>query len=140
MKNKEYTDAVENGDYPENPTVSLDAPFKDERGIIQNIINAKLNGVAIITSKAGTIRSNHYHKNDFHYLYVISGKLEYYERDLNEDGSKMVPKLYTTGSLFFTPPNKVHKTVFIEDTVLLSMSKRNRDHNSHEEDLIREEF
>ncbi len=137
MNNKEYSDLVNKGQYPEDNIVPLDNPFINDRGTIQNILNASINGVAIITSKAGVIRSNHYHKTDFHYLYVISGSMEYYERNINE---KFVgdPLIVSAGQMVFTPPLKVHKTVFLQDTVLLSCSKRNRDHNSHEEDVVRE--
>lgn len=140
MKNKEYTDAVENKNYPADPLVSLDLPFVDDRGVIQNLLNSPINGAAIITSKKGSIRSNHMHQEDFHYLYVMSGSLHYYERDLKQDGSTISPVLYVAGQMIFTPPFKVHKVVFLEDSILISLSKRNRDHLSHEEDLIRVEF
>jgi len=139
MNNKEYTTSVEEKKYPKDANVPLDEPFVDERGFIQNLLNAPVNGAAIITSKAGSIRSNHYHKEDFHYLYVVSGSMEYYERGLDE---KFVgePLIIKAGQMVFTPPMKIHKTVFLEDSVLVSLSKRNRDHDSHESDLIRAEF
>ena len=117
----------------------LEEPFVDHRGIIQNLVNAPMNGAAIITSKAGTIRSNHYHKEDFHYLYVVSGSMEYYERGIDE---KFLgePLIVRAGEMVFTPPLKIHKTVFLQDTILVSLSKRNRDHESHESDVIRVEF
>jgi quercetin dioxygenase-like cupin family protein len=140
MKNKEYTNAVEAKQYPNDAIVPLDGPFVDDRGSIQNLLNTSINGAAIITSKAGSIRSNHWHREDFHYLYVLSGSMEYYERDVGISGELQSPIIVKTGQMVFTPPNKVHKTVFLEDTVLLSFSKRNRDHESHESDLVREEY
>lgn len=140
MKNKEYTNAVENKQYPSDPIISLDSPFVDDRGAIQNLLNTPINGTAIITSKAGSVRSNHWHREDFHYLYVMSGSMEYYERDVGTSGDSNPPIIVTAGQMVFTPPNRVHKTVFLQDTVLLSFSKRNRDHKSHEEDLVREEY
>ena len=141
MNNKEYTNAVDKQEYPQNSLVPLDMPFKDERGAIQNLLNASINGAAIITSKAGSVRSNHWHREDFHYLYVVSGSMEYYERDVGAlNYSNQTPLIVCAGQMVFTPPNKVHKTIFIEDTVLLSFSKRNRDHVSHEEDVVREDY
>jgi quercetin dioxygenase-like cupin family protein len=137
--NKDYTLAVERKEYPTEKLVPLDLPFVDVRGIIQNLVNTSINGAAIITSKKGTIRSNHYHTEDFHYLYIISGSMEYYERDINEDFIGK-PLIVRAGEMVFTPPMKVHKTVFIEDCTMISLSKRNRDHNSHEEDLVRVKF
>jgi quercetin dioxygenase-like cupin family protein len=137
--NKTYTTLVNQQQYPTNKIVPLDPSFSDERGIIQNLINAPINGAAIITSKTGTTRSNHYHKEDFHYLYVLSGSMEYYERGLDEEFVGE-PLVVNAGQMVFTPPMKVHKTVFLEDTVLVSLSKNNRDHNSHEADVIRVQF
>ena len=99
--------------------VLLENPFIDNRGIIQNILNQSINAVAIITSKKGSIRSNHYHKENDHYLYIMSGSLEYYERELDEIGSNIKPIVYKTGEMFYTGPNKVHKVVFLEDTVTI---------------------
>jgi len=138
MKNKEYTDLVDAENYPKNPLVPLDTPFVDDRGVIQNLLNCNIGSAAIITSKKDSERSNHYHKSSWHYLYIVSGSLKYYER--NVDGSEKFEAIYKTGDLFYTPPNKVHKTVFLEDCTMMSFGKSPKDHDSHEEDLIREEF
>jgi mannose-6-phosphate isomerase-like protein (cupin superfamily) len=137
--NKEYTEFVELEEYPTNPIVPLDNPFINQSGIIQNLLNTPINGVAIITSVKGSIRSNHWHKKDFHFLYVLSGAMEYYERGIDEEFTGK-PLIVKQGEMVFTPPRKVHKTVFLENTILVSMSKRNRDHTSHEEDVVRQEF
>ena len=137
--NKKYTDLVSSGTYPINNIVPLDPSFIDERGYIQNLINSPINGAAIITSKKGSERSNHYHKEDFHYLYVLSGLMEYYERNIDKAFSGK-PLIIEAGQMVFTPPMKVHKTIFLQDTVLISLSKRNRDHDSHEEDVVRVQF
>lgn len=139
MDNKEYTRSVQSENYPDHYLVPIDEPFVDDRGKIQNLLNTPIQGVAIITSKAGSVRSNHWHKTDWHYLYVISGSMEYYERPL-ESSTETKPALVTAGQMVFTPPEAVHKTVFLEDTVMMSFSKRNRDHVSHESDVVREEF
>lgn len=118
----------------------LPLAFVDSRGVIQNILEGvPIEGVALIISAAGTERSNHYHKEDFHYLFVISGRMQYYERDIEEvfTGS---PTIIEQGQMVFTPPMKVHKTVFMQDTILLSLSKRARSNDLHEEDVVRMEF
>ena len=141
MKNKDFTDAVNKGSFPKNPIVPLDESFLDDRGSIQNLLNTPMQCASIIISKAGSVRSNHWHKEDFHYLYVMSGSMEYYERDVGMPvDPKQKPLIVTAGQMVFTPPNVVHKTIFLQDTVLLSFSKRNRDHDSHESDVVREEF
>lgn len=138
MNNKEYSNAVDSGQFPTDPSVPLADRFTDDRGFIQNILHSPINSVAIIESKAGSVRSNHYHKTDSHYLYVLSGKVEYSERHIN--GSNVIVKTYGPGEMFFTGPQKVHKVMFLEDTVLLSLAKNVRDHEHHEQDVVRMEF
>jgi dTDP-4-dehydrorhamnose 3,5-epimerase-like enzyme len=139
MNSTEYINAVINKDYPEDRFVPLDIPFEDDKGLIQNLLlDATIRSISVITSKHGSIRSNHYHKTDWHYLYIVSGSLRYYERDIN--GSNKIIKVFKAGEMFFTPPMKVHKVEFLENTIMMSFAKNIRDHKQHEEDLIREEF
>jgi quercetin dioxygenase-like cupin family protein len=135
MDNKKYSEMVEKEEFPTEMSVPLDTPTIDERGVIQNILNSHVGSVAIITSKAGSVRSNHWHQSNWHYLYVISGKMKYLERNL--DGSGLKEKVYQTGELVFTAPHKAHRTEFLEDTVLLSLGKSSKEHQHHEEDLVR---
>ena len=138
MNNKEYTDLVNANNFPQEPLVPLDPPFEDVRGKIQNLLNCSIGAVAIITSKKDSVRSNHWHKSNWHYLYVVSGSVKYYERNL--DGSNIVEAEYKAGDMFFTPPNKVHKTIFLADTVMMSFGRDSKDHHHHEEDVVRENF
>lgn len=137
--NDSYTSKVDRGEWPDHPAVPLDEPFTDGRGTIQNLVLKPINSVAVIESKAGSIRSNHYHKTDWHYIYVLSGRILYFERDV---GSKDIPSPveFSTGGMFFTPPMKEHGVAFLEDTVLVTAAKNVRSHESHEEDLVRVEF
>ncbi len=141
MKNREYTESVVREFYPLDPIVPLDAPFEDARGAIQNLVlTPGITSVAVITSKAGSERSNHFHKTDWHYLYVVEGEMEYYERPVGATGGHIKPLIVKKGQMVFTPPNIVHKTVFTVDTVLVSLAKNVRDHSHHEEDVVREIF
>lgn len=119
--------------------VPLPPPYVDDRGTIQNILLQSVNSVVIIDSKAGTVRANHYHKTDWHYCYVVRGRIRYYERPI---GSKDMPDPLDLGpgSLFFTPPMVEHAMVFTEDTEFLTLSKNTRTHEGHEEDLVRVDF
>lgn len=116
----------------------IDDIFINDKGKIINILFKPVQSVALIESKAGSIRSNHYHKSDVHWLYVVSGSMKYYERDL--DGSNKLEFIVNTGEMVFSDSMKVHKTEFLEDTVLISMAKNIRDHEHHEEDVVREEY
>jgi quercetin dioxygenase-like cupin family protein len=123
--------------WPESPTrAALPPPFINAAGSIQNLLEEPCGGVAIIHSKAGSIRSQHYHRTDSHYLYVLSGRMLYFERPV---GSKELPEPVEVraGQMVFTPPLVEHATSFDEDTVLVSMSKNARTTEKHEADLVR---
>lgn len=137
--NRIYTEKVDLGVWPADCDVPLDTPFVDERGSIQNLVLKPVTSVAVITSRRGTVRANHYHKTDWHYAYVVSGKILYFERDVGS--SEMpVPRTFGAGKMFFTPPMREHAMVFAEDTTFVTMAKNVRSHESHEADLVRVEF
>jgi len=66
--------------WPTGPIVSLPAPFEDSRGVIQTLVDGGIQSVQVITSKATTVRANHYHKTDSHFMYVIKGVMKYFHR------------------------------------------------------------
>jgi quercetin dioxygenase-like cupin family protein len=119
---------------PLHPLIPLGNPFVDERGAIQNILNRNISAVAIINSLKDTTRSNHWHKTDWHYLYVISGKMLYWERSLDFTYNRQF--LVSTGEMVFTRPGLVHRTDFLEDTTLLSLGN----YTDHDADTVKELF
>lgn len=137
MNNREYTALVENGQFPEDPTVPLDEPFVNSAGCIENILTGKFTHAALITSRKGSVRANHYHKTDWHYAFVLSGGIHYYWRPA---GDRETPKnkLYRAGEMFFSPPLIEHAMYFVEDTTFITFAKNERsDHATHEADLVR---
>lgn len=123
----------------EIPTrIELDEPFINENGVIQNLWLGQNGGVAIISSKAKTIRANHYH-TDFHLSYVVSGWVEYYEREIG-DLSIPKPMLFMAGEAFYSPPNKEHAMVFYDPTVFITINGNTRTHQIHEDNVKRVEF
>lgn len=136
MTNREYTAAVERGEYPESPMVPIDPSFENEAGLIKNILLEKFSSVAVISSVAGAIRSNHYHKTDWHYMYVLSGQMHYYYRPVDMVGEPLL-KIFQEGDLMFTPPMMVHATFFPVDSCIITFARNIRDHAGHEADLVR---
>lgn len=113
--------------------------FVDERGGITKLLDdgkTNIKSVLLITSKAGTVRSNHYHKKDTHYLYVLSGVMEYYERPVK---GKTKPKKVTVreGDMVYTPSMMIHATKFLKDTVLLALSTKSRNQKAYEKDTVK---
>lgn len=92
--------------------------------------------VSVIHSKAGAVRSNHWHKTDEHYLYIVTGRMEYFSRPV---GSKEAPWMAIVGpyEMVYTPANAEHTTYFPVETLMISISKYARDHETHEADLVR---
>ena len=122
--------------WPSTPLVSLGKPFVDKRGSIQPLVDLMMKSAVIIESKAGTLRANHYHKTDWHYCYVIKGKIEYFHREVN---STKKPELIIVEkeNMIFTPPMVEHCMKFPLDTLFLTLSRNPRDQKTYEEDVVR---
>lgn len=104
---------------------------------ITNLRHGGLPGtVSVLECTAGTVRANHYHREDRHWLYVVRGEVEYYERPI---GASEVPEpqRFREGEMFYTPPMVEHALKFPRDTIIVSMSDRSRTHEEHEADVVR---
>ena len=139
MNNKKYVELVNNAEYPENVEVPLDKPFIDDRGTIQNLWLGPSGSITLITSKAGSVRANHYHKQDWHACYIVSGSLKYYERSLDGKDIKE-PKIFTAGQMVFSKPDVVHKLEFLEDTTFITINGIEKNHENYENSLVRVNF
>lgn len=122
--------------WPTEGIVELEEPHTDDRGSIQSLVNFPMKNLSLITSKKGSVRSNHYHQTDWHYMYVLSGSFDYYFRPT---GTEDKPEKITVkaGEMVFTPPMEDHATVFLEDCQLLAMSRNPRDQEAYESDVKR---
>lgn len=135
-----YWERVLGGEYPSDPRVPLPAPYVGAAGLIQNLmLQPGAACISIIESPARAVRSNHYHRLDWHFLYVVSGCMLYYEREVGQGGIPE-PALFGARQMVFTRPMLEHATAFPEATVLLSISRRPRDQAAHESDVVRVEF
>lgn len=122
--------------WPNEGLVELEAPYVDERGKIQSLVNFPMKNLSLISSKKGVVRSNHYHLTDWHFMYVLSGSFDYYFRPTHS-GEELQCVRVKTGDMIFTPPMEDHATVFLEDCDLLAMSRNPRDQKAYENDLCR---
>lgn len=111
--------------------------YSDERGEIRTMLEGvPFSSVLRIVSKRGAIRANHYHREDYHYCYLESGRMEYYERPV---GSSAAPKrvIITAGQTCYTAPRMEHAMRFVEDTVMWCFSRNNRAQAEYENDTVR---
>jgi hypothetical protein len=153
MTSQEYFDLVDDEKYPDDVLVPRgDESFTNDAGTIVNLCSSrkqKFGHVAMIFSRHGSVRSNHYHLTDWHYMYVLEGSLWYYWRkagsDSNgsKDGSKPPTfdmRIVRSGQVVFTPPLVEHACFFPKDTTMVVASRNVRDHINHENDLVRVKF
>ena len=107
----------------------------DPRGEILSIVDATVQNISIITCNPNTIRSNHYHFKDFHFMYVVEGEIDYFFCDVGSDELNYIK--VTQGQTIFTPPNEIHATYFPVQTTLIVSSKNPRDQETYENDTKR---
>jgi dTDP-4-dehydrorhamnose 3,5-epimerase-like enzyme len=125
--------------WPENIRIKLEKSFEDERGFIQPLVNFPMKNLSMIFSKKGSVRSNHNHYTDWHYMYTISGSFDYYYRPHDSGKEPKVDK-FVSGEMVFTPPMEDHACVFTEDTLLVVVSRNPRDQKTYESDVVRVEL
>lgn len=111
--------------------------YEDERGKIIDVTDMEFHGLQIIHSKKGSVRSNHFHLEGGHLLYVISGKMKYEERPALSVKYAKDATIINAGESIFTGPMLAHKTTFLEDTIMVCCSTMKRTEGGYEEDLVR---
>ena len=111
--------------------------FIDDRGGITRILDSAspIRSILSITSRKGSIRSNHYHKKDTHYCYLVSGKMEWYE--LPVEGGERESAILEPGDMIFTPAMTIHAVRFLEDSVFLTFATEARNQPDYEADTVR---
>ena len=121
---------------PKTVKVKISSIFKDKRGSIHNISNELFRSCALIKSNKNSIRANHYHKKDWHYCYVLKGKIAYYYRKhgLNSKPKKII---INQGELFFTPPMVDHAMKFLLYTEFITLGRGSRTKINYDKDTIK---
>lgn len=114
--------------------------FVDERGYISRLVDTDkypLRAVLYITSKKGTVRGNHYHKKDAHFVYCMSGKFRYSEKKMNRKNSKVESVILKPGDLVLSKPGVAHAMEFLEDSIFFAFTTEKREQGKYEEDIKR---
>ena len=128
-----------NKELPKKDLINLPDSHKDERGSIQPLCDLDMKSASIITTKKNSWRANHYHKTDWHYIYVLKGQFDYFFKKTNslEKTKKIIVK---KNQLLFTGPMVDHAMLYTEETEILVVSKNPRDQKTYEEDTVRINF
>ncbi len=133
---KELSKVFTEGHFKNFPKVLVPQNFEDERGVIKNIADGKLGDVAVITSKANSVRANHVHDNDWHLSYIVSGSMKYFWKNEIET-AEIKSIVVKAGEMVYTPKKSPHKMQFLEDSTFIAISQLSRVQENYEEDTKR---
>ena len=114
--------------------------FVDQRGEISRLIDQEeypIRAVLWITQKKGTTRGNHYHKKDAHWVYCVSGKFRYSEKNSRDPDAKVESVVLKPGNLVLSKPGIIHSMEALEDTIFLAITPERRDQEQYEGDTVR---
>ena len=114
----------------------LKTNFKDQRGIIKDIIQEDINSVTYITIKKGKIRGNHYHKKTTQWNFIISGSVNlFYKKNILSKTTKRV--LLKKNDLAVCYPNEPHAFKSLKNCELVVFTKGPRKGKEYETDTFR---
>lgn len=118
----------------------IDAIFKDDRGDIADIFyKHPIDHVAIINSKKGAIRGNHFHKKSIQHMYITKGSLRYYYLNVGDDYNNVKSVVVKEGEMVTTPPYEMHALETLEDNQYIVFSEGLRGGRDYESDTFRVE-
>lgn len=114
---------------------------KDNRGEIFGIVRqneAIIKSVLRITMLPGSIRGNHLHKSDVHWVFVESGKMKYSEADPTSP-NKVESVILESGEMIKSVAGRIHamQVEGKEEVVFWAISTEPRDQSSYEGDTKR---
>ena len=111
---------------------------RDDRGNISDIFyKHPVDHVAIINSKKGVFRGDHYHKQTIQHMYMTKGSLRYYYKKVKEGNEKVKSVVVKEGEMVTTPPNEVHSLEILEDNQFIVFSEGKRGGVDYESDTYR---
>lgn len=110
----------------------------DSRGDIADIFyKHPIDHVAIINSKKGSFRGDHYHKFTTQHMYMTHGSLRYYYRKTKEGNNLVKSITVKQGEMVTTPPYEVHALEILEDNQFIVFSEGKRGGKDYESDTFR---
>jgi quercetin dioxygenase-like cupin family protein len=112
----------------------------DDRGVIERLLLGDFQSVLRTTQKKGSVRANHYHRHDSHTGYVVSGRVLYMTRPVEDEAAEPTKYMVEAGQLFHTPPMLVHATIALEDADILYFTPRSGKQTDYENDVVRVEL
>jgi predicted SAM-dependent methyltransferase len=110
---------------------------EDDRGRIADIFyNENIQHVAIIDSKAGVLRGDHYHKETVQHMLMTKGAMEYWHKPVNSSEPAKC-EILRVGDIVSTPVNEIHALKIIEDNQFVVFTEGKRGGMDYESDTFR---
>jgi mannose-6-phosphate isomerase-like protein (cupin superfamily) len=109
----------------------------DKRGKIADVFyRENIHHVAIISSKKGALRGDHYHAQTVQHMLITRGALEYWYKPL---GSAQAAKcqVLKVGDLVTTPAREIHALRIIENNEFVVFTTGKRGGKDYESDTFR---
>jgi len=122
--------------FKDYPFVTVPQVFSDPRGSILNIADGLIGDVAIIESEIGAIRANHYHDDDWHLSYIVSGSMRYQWKD-SVTSTEFNEVEVKAGQMVYSPSGAPHKMIFLEKSVFVAVAALSRSKDNYESDTHR---
>ena len=133
---KELSSYFSKNDFLRYTIIDIPQRFVDNRGVIVNLADGIIGDVSFIQSQKDAVRANHYHKEDWHLCYIISGSCEYlWSEDLTNSAINKLTVV--SNQLIFTPSMTPHKLVFSEPTNFITVSKLSRIKSNYDSDTFK---
>ena len=116
----------------------LTPAFVDDRGSIWDFLtNEEVHHIGFLTSKKGSIRGKHYHKEQRQYTLVLTGKIRATAKNLLDDKSKVEVFDLNEMEMVLFPPYYYHSLEALEDSKCLVFTSKSRKGDEYEEDTFR---
>jgi len=109
----------------------------DERGSITDLLEDEIiEHVSMIATARGSVRGNHYHRETYQWLYIISGALSYAVQGM-EAGAPLEEGVARAGDVLMTCPMESHALHALEDSTMVVMTRGPRGGREYESDTFR---
>lgn len=122
--------------FDDYPFVKIPQVFQDSRGKILNIADGTIGDVAVIESEEDAVRANHFHDDDWHLSYVVSGSMKYQWKD-SFDSTQTKEVVVQAGQMIYSPSGVPHKMIFLERSIFIAVAALSRSRENYEADTHR---
>ena len=122
--------------------MKINSSFSDSRGEIYDIfVNSPKDHCALITSKKGAIRGNHFHKESTQFTFILNGKFKLFRAKVDNDGNLVEEasvKIIEKNEFIEHPPFEAHTLEAISDNaIILAFACGKRGGTYYENDTFR---